>query len=352
MPKLLDKTMTISISTSTIFKVLAVIVAAFFLWFIRDIVLLLFVSLLLAALIEPLANWLHKHKVPRALAVVSIYVGLFALFALLLVLLIPPLLQQLSLFVGNFSDTFVALSDQLTKLITYGETHGLPAQLSTAITDWRNNLGSTVGSAFTFSVFKTVGDVIVGVLSILVVLVLAFYMVMEEDAWRRFFRRVAPDEYQPFLIQVSTKMQQKMGLWLRGQLLLMFIVGLCSYIGLLILGVPYALVLGVFAGLMEVVPYAGPNIAAIPAILIATIESPIKGLMVILLYIIIQQTENNILTPKIMQKVAGINPIVTIIAILIGYKLGGIGGAALAVPVATIATVFASEVFGRDKSSV
>ncbi|MBU4332000.1 AI-2E family transporter, partial [Patescibacteria group bacterium] len=134
-------------------------------------------------------------------------------------------------------------------------------------------------------------------------------------------------------------MQKKIGSWLRGQVILMIIIGILSYIGLLILGVRYALLLALFAGLMEIIPYIGPIFGAVPAVFIALTQSPIKGLLVIVLYLIIQQLENNLIVPKIMKRAVGLNPIVVILVILIGGKIAGIVGALIAVPVATAFSV-------------
>ena len=140
-----------------------------------------------------------------------------------------------------------------------------------------------------------------------------------------------------------------MGMWLRGQLFLSFIVGLLVYIGLLILGVKYALVLALIAAILEIIPFIGPTIAAIPAILVGLTDSWIKALVVVILYFVVQQLENHIIVPKVMQKAVGLNPIVVIIVIMVGAKLGGIVGALIAVPVAAAIGVFVGDIM-RDKS--
>ena len=179
------------------------------------------------------------------------------------------------------------------------------------------------------------------------VLVLTFYMVVEEDNARRFVKSLAPVEYQPFLAQLFTKMQKKIGAWLRGQIVLAVVIGIASYIGLTILGVPYALVLALIAGLFEVVAYVGPIFATIPAAIIGFSVSPLMGVLVIILYLVIQQLEGNVLVPKIMQRVTGLNPIISIVALLIGVKLGGIMGAIFAIPIATMVSVILEELFAE-----
>ena len=123
---------------------------------------------------------------------------------------------------------------------------------------------------------------------------------------------------------------------MRAELVLMLVVGVFTYFVLLLLGIKYALLLAVIAGFLEIIPFLGPIIAAVPALFIAMTDSWLKVLLVGIAYFLIQQAENNILVPKIMQKATGLNPIVTIVVILIGGKLGGLVGVLIAVPVAVM----------------
>lgn len=342
-----DKDFVVHISTGTIFRVLAIVAVLFFLWYVKEIVVMLFVALMLAALVEPFADLLHRYKIPRGFSVLAVYIVLFAILTVSLLLVIPPLINQTQNLLANFSSIFVGVSDTLSRVYAFGEQYGFKEDIVRSIDGLRASFGHLVSG-----LFSTITGLIGSVVSVVIVLVLAFYMVVEEDAWRRLFRRVAPDEYQPYLTQLFNRMQKKIGLWLRGQLLLMLIVGTATYLGLLALHVEYALVLGLFAGVMEIIPYAGPTIGAIPAVILAFVESPVKGVIVLLLYIVIQQTENHFLVPKIMQKVTGLNPIISIVALLVGFKVAGIAGAALAIPVATLLSVFANDILGNESGDL
>ena len=164
---------------------------------------------------------------------------------------------------------------------------------------------------------------------------------------RRLLHAALPSHIQPYLFGLFDRIQKKFGLWLRGEIILMVIVGLFSYVGLLILGVDYALILGIIAGLAELVPYAGPVISAIPAVLIAATQSPLKALFVLVLYFAIQQLENNVIVPKVMQHAVGMNPLVSILSLLIGFQLAGVMGALLAIPVTTALSVVVGDLFGN-----
>ncbi len=165
-----------------------------------------------------------------------------------------------------------------------------------------------------------------------------------------FLVAVVPERYEPYVIDLWKRAEAKMGLWLQGQMLLALIVGLLVYVGLAVLGVRFALILAVMAMMLELVPMAGPVLAAIPALGVALLQGPQMALWVLLLYIAVQQLENHVLFPIIMGKATGMNPIVVILAILIGGHLAGVAGAILGVPVATVIVEILDDV-ARAKTS-
>ena len=340
-----DKPHTISISTGTFLKTLLIVLGLWFLWFVRDIVAIIFISILLAALIDPFADWFEKHNVPRGIAVILIYIVLAAVLILAFVAIIPVMVNQSEQLLGNLAQPDGFLATLFDRLRAYTAQHGfLQDNLQSTIQSIQDGITSTFSA-----IFSTVKGFLIAVGALFIVLVLTFYMVVEEETARKIFKNVAPEEYQPYLSQLFVRMQKKVGAWLRGQLVLGFIVGLAVYIGLLIIGVPYALLLAFFAGLFELIPYVGPTFALIPAAIIGFTQSPITGLLVIGLYLLIQQLENNLLVPKIMQKATGLNPIVSIVALLVGIKVGGPLGAILAIPVATMVWVVLEDVFTDAK---
>jgi predicted PurR-regulated permease PerM len=196
---------------------------------------------------------------------------------------------------------------------------------------------ATLESALTQAIkgaFATVANLFGGLVSFVAILVLTFYLTVQEDALKKNFYYFVPPSYLSLLTNLFGEIKRKISSWVRGQFILCFAVGLAVYLGLLILGVHYALLLGIFAGITEIIPYAGPFIGGAVAVFFALAQSPFKAFLVMILCILVQQLENNILVPKIMQKAVGLNPIITIIALLIGYRLAGIPGGLLAIPVA------------------
>ena len=151
------------------------------------------------------------------------------------------------------------------------------------------------------------------------------------------------------IANVVAKVENGLGRWVRGQLILSLIVGVLTYIGLTILGIPFALPLALIAGIFEIIPIIGPIIASIPAILVGLTIAPFLGLAVASLFLIIQQLENNLIVPMVMSKVIGLQPPVVIVALLIGVKLAGIGGAFLAVPILVVVKIVVKEFMAQDQ---
>lgn len=327
----------LDISYVSILRVIAVLAAMVFLYFIRDVLAILFVAIFLTAAITPFVNWFHKHGIPKGLGVLIIYVAALALVSLVIVLIIPPLTDQLNQLARSFPEYFqqaiVAFSD-----LQLNDGQGFSETVSSSI----GSLQQTLSTA-TQGVFSALASIFGGIIFFVAVLVITFYMVINEEFFIKSIQQFTPKKYSNYVVQFIKRAQEKLGKWLRGQLLLMFFIFILTYVVLLLLGVKFALVLALIAGILELIPFVGPIISAVPAIIIAFSQSPLLAVLVVILYFVVQQLENNILVPKIMQKAVGLNPIITIVVILIGAKLSGIMGAILAVPVATVVSMLLSD---------
>ena len=159
------------------------------------------------------------------------------------------------------------------------------------------------------------------------------------------------DEAAKKVMTIWLKVEERLGAWVRGQVTLAFTIGLSTFFGLTLLGIPYTFPLAILAGLLEIVPIIGPIIAAIPAILVAFTISPLLALATAALYFIIQQVEANLVVPLVMRKAVGLPPLVTIIGLMIGGKLGGIGGAILAIPIFVTLETIIKEYFALKSKS-
>lgn len=332
---------TISISTWSVVKIFLILLAFWFFYQVREVILIIFVAIMLASILESPVSWLQKRKIPRAVTVILIYLIFFAVLSFLTLSLIPPLIEQIRQLANNFPD-------YLQKVFAFFRTPlGDFINLNNGVQELAKSVASGTTNNFLTTIFSFFG----GFVSTIVVLVMTFYLVVEEDALKRIIRSVVPDHYQPYITQLFSRVQSKLGAWLRGQLILSLIVGILIYIGLTLLRVPYALVLAPMAGLLEFVPFIGPITAAAPSVIIALAQSPIKALVVIAMYVMIQQMQNHILVPKVMQKAVGINPIISIAAVLTGVQIGGVLGALIAIPLTAALSVLIKDFYHEVRSS-
>jgi predicted PurR-regulated permease PerM len=326
---------TVNISTSTIIRFVLILLALGFLFLIRDILLIVVVSVIIAAAATGPVNWLHSRHVPRLLGVVFVYLLLLLLLASVIALVFPPLAEQ----VRQLSSNFPGFLDKINlNLKEWWGGYKIEGNLQSFL----NQIGNKLSES-TASVFSTIVSLFGGIFSATVILVISFYLTVQEKGIKRFFISLTPQDRQQYTSDLVERIGVKIGGWLRGQLLIMLIVGLLVYLGLTLLGVKYALTLALIAGILEIVPYVGPIISAIPGIILAFLQAPILGLLVLILYIVIQQLENYVIFPQVMKKTVGLNPIVIIIAMLIGAKLAGILGIILSVPLTAAITEFVKD---------
>jgi len=330
----MGESQTINISTSTIFRTVIILLGLVLIYLIRDILLIVLVAIILAAAINGPVSWLQKHRIPRLLGVIFIYLFILLLVASIVTLVFPPLSEQVKQLATHFPEFMEKISLNVQELWGKYQTE---SNLQALLDKLSNNLSQAASN-----IFGTIINLFGGLFSAVVVLVISFYLAVQERGVRKLLVSLTPQEHQHYLSDLIDRIQIKIGNWLRGQLLLMLIVGILVFIGLYFLGVEYALTLALVAGILEIVPYAGPIMAAVPAVILAFTQSPLLALLVVILYIIVQQLENYVLTPQIMKKAVGLNPIVIIIVMLIGAKLAGVMGIILSVPL----TAAAMEFFG------
>ena len=336
---------TISISTGTIVKSIGILVFLGFLWIVRDIVLVVLFSLIIASTIDPIVDRLQKSKIPRAVSVLGIYVLLIVVVAGVITLLVPPIMTEVGELARQLPEYFATEGIDL-----FAQFQGIATQLD--LTDSARNLFTSIGSTLsstTGGIFSTVGSFVAGVFSVAAVAALTFYLTVEERGVKKFFEFMVPKNRRAYVNDVVSRIQSKLGAWLRSYLILSLLVGVMIYLGLVILGVKYALVLALFAALLEFIPYIGPSVAAIPAAFFAATQSPLLAGFVILLYIAVNQLEGNFIVPKIMQKNIGLSPVLVIIVLLVGGKLAGIVGLLLAVPLTIVLAELGKDIFESRK---
>lgn len=322
--------MKIEISIKTVLITLSILASFWLVLQIQDILFLLFIAFLLMTAIYPLVLFLERFRVPRALGILVIYAVVFGLFGASFVGAIPSLITQ------------------STNLIEQ-----LPSFIARILPYWNIDISSFTQQMAPFgqSLVKVTLGVFSNILAFVTVLVFTFYFLMERRHADEILNSIFGPQVAYRGLLLLRQVERRLGFWVRGELLLMTAVGVCSYIGLSILHVEFALPLAILAGLLEVIPMIGPTISAIPAILVALAVSPFLALSVTALYIVVQQVENNLLVPIIMKKSVGFAPIVTILVLMIGGRLAGAVGAILSVPIALVIQEVATDFLFTKKPS-
>lgn len=306
-----SRRVTIDISLKSYLLGAAVVLSIFFFGHILGLITLVFVSFLISIAVSPLVNFLKSRNIPRSISSFLILLLLFSGIVTLAVSLISPLINQTIAFLAQ-------LPPLIDKLAPY------KIDFSSVLTP---QFSSAPGS-----VLKIALGTFSGILTLFTLIVIAYYIIQDRPSLEKtladLFGQVNGDIY----FRAISELELRLGSWVRGELFLMTLVGTLNYIGFLLIGLPSAIPLAVIAGLLELIPNVGPTVAAIPAVIVGFSISPTHGFMTLGLAILVQQLENNVFVPKVMQKATGLHPVVTIIVLSIGFKLGGPILAILALP--------------------
>lgn len=305
----------VELSYRTVIFTIFFLLSLWIIFIIRDILLQVFVALLITTILDPLVTKLSKYKVPRSLSILLVYFLTVGGLIFVVSAVLPPLIEQTTLFATSLPGLLRDLS--------------LSSEVATQIIQQIISQLGSVPSQIAKLVFGIFGNVI----SVITVLVFAYYLLSERQKLVVQLASIIGQKKEEDSLRVLGVLEERLGGWARGQLTLMLVIGITTYIGLLLLGIPYALPLAILAGVFEVVPYLGPFISAIPAVLIGFGISPFMGVAAIVLYFLIQQVENYVFVPRIMQRSTGINPVITLLVLAVGFRLAGMIGLLLSVPI-------------------
>lgn len=320
------------------------ILGAYLVWRLSEIVLLLLGAIIFASAVQPFVTALDKRGLHRSAAIILIDLLVLITVIGIIVVSVPPLIT----FVVTVVQSGV-LSTKLTQLATRLAIFGwdrfqvlipvisLPAQL--------NALIAQTGDEVQQQAWTMTQSTMVGLGQAILLFTMAFYWLTSRERTLALLLLLSPKVQRPRVHAIWNDIEFRLGAYVRGQVFLMGIIGLASYLGLLALGVPFAPALALIAGITEAIPLVGPLIGAVPAVIVGFTVSPVTGVLVAVLYMLIQALENNVLVPKIMSSNVGLNPLVIIIAIVAGSTLNGVIGALLAIPLAGTLQVIAQHIW-------
>lgn len=296
-------------------------------------------AIVLAYLLNPIVNFVENKGVKRILSVLIVYLLFIAIIVTLGWTIIPSIVDETSKLISDLPEYANQVQDFIKDFRESNQTR-LPNSVNQIINDNVDKI-ETVAINSLKRISSFVIDFFSQFLNLILVPIIAFYFLKDKDKFKRGMISLIPQRWREEILDVSSDIDDAIGNFIRGQIIVALFVGGLSALGLYILKIKYALVIGVIAGLTNVIPYFGPFIGALPALIVALIQSPSKVLWVAGLFTIIQQTEGGIISPNIIGSTVGLHPVAIILSLLVGGSFFGIIGMILAVPVAaTIKVIF------------
>ncbi len=324
----------IEISHRTIIFTVFFLLFLWLLYFLRGVLVILFFSVILMAAFNPLVDRLQRWKIPRSLSIIVIYLLIFCAFGFAVAGVVPPLVDQTQTLISRFPSYLQSLRwTGFDEKIIYNQLNQLTEKLG----------------VISGGVIKVFVNIFQNLINVVVLIIISFYLLLQRKNLDQYLLKFLGENGQKIGTRIVDKIEKRLGGWVRAIVLLMIIVGLLDYIGLRLLGIEFALPLAIFAGMMEIVPTIGPFIATVLAIIAGLTVSPLTALAVGALFFLVQQLENSLIVPKLMEREIGLNPVITIVALIAGIKLGGVTGAVLAIPVVLLIEIIFTEVTASER---
>lgn len=328
--------------------IIVIILAVLFLFTKYDVLgttlVTIIISLVVAYLINPLVKKLEKKGIKRAYAILLVYLVAILILTLVFTLLIPKLSEQIKTFAYTLPTFFRNLTDKVYNFVN--ENFSGNSTLNRIAKEAENTLNSNI-KVLQESLMNSIGNIgervtsIAGlIMRIVLIPVFSFYFIMDKERYIKKVKKIMPIKNREKTLALLTEIDNTNSQFVRGRLLMALAVGVLTSILLFIVGVDFALVVGIITCIADIIPYIGPALGFIPAVLIAFIDSPIKALIVGIAFVLIQWIENNVLAPKILGTTIGLNPLIVLLCLIIGAGMFGVAGMIFAVPVvATIKVV-------------
>jgi predicted PurR-regulated permease PerM len=349
-----DKKLIIQVSSATLFKIGIFCLLSYLAIELRGLVLVILCAVVIASVIEPGTKWLTKKGIQRVFAAMIMYLSIATALTVVFTFVLPPLFSETVAAINGLPkyvktiDVFSSLNKDTYKSVkTFFPD--IPSTIS--VGDLASLFTATI-SDFSGGLFDTVTGFFGGIISLLLVVVISFYLSVRDDGVGEFLGIITPPKHEKYVRGLWQRSQNKIGKWMQGQIVLGLVVGLMVYISLLIFNIQHPLLLAFLAGIFELIPIVGMTLSAIPAFFLATLDGSFGlGLIVVLIYIIIQQIEAHIIYPLVVKKVIGVPPLLVIISLVAGAEIAGLVGALLAVPLSVALMEFIEDMEKNKKMS-
>ncbi|MBI3685398.1 AI-2E family transporter, partial [Candidatus Azambacteria bacterium] len=249
---MLGQKQSFDIRLSVIIKVVLVLLGFVFLYLIKEVLAILFLAIIIASAVDPWVGFFEKYYVPRLVGVFLVYLVIFGALATVFYSIIPPIIDEIKQFAVVLPDYYDTVSKQI-----FRTTRGISPDWAKDAQGFLIAAGEQIKS-YTSGVVRAISGLFGGVVAFGAVVVISFYLAVQQKGVDDFLRLVTPKEEESYVLDLWKRVEHKLGRWFQGQLLLGCIVGLTVFVGLSIIGVPYALLLGVIAAVFEIVPMVGP----------------------------------------------------------------------------------------------
>ncbi len=306
----------------------------------KHVFTVLFTAVLLAAAVAPAARLMARRGVPRGVTILVIYLLVLLVLAGVVALVVPLVVDE----IDALRQSLPGYADDIQRLVARIAPDQAQNFSTSTITNRLSGELGTVASTLTSLIF----DLVSFSITVILVLVIAFFLAVEEDFVALAIRRFVPPQERPRVARVMGRIGTRLGQWARAQLLLALFFGVAFGVGLRVFNVHYAVTLGVVGGVLEIIPYVGGFITVALAVLIALTQHPLLVVWVIAWYAVVVEVEGHVIAPKLMDRVLGIHPLVVVVALFLGGEALGILGALLAVPIAIVVQALLDEFYVFD----
>ncbi|MHB8613466.1 MAG: AI-2E family transporter [Candidatus Dormibacteraceae bacterium] len=321
--------------------------AIIFLYLLRDFLGAFVLGGAIAFMIQPAVTRLVGLGIPRVVAIVVVFLVIIAIIAGLVLLIVPLVVNEVGQLQRQAPTLASAAQDRINSLQgspiqIVGISIDIKAATETISSHLKDYLLGQFGNAVTIGV-----TALTTLLQVVLMFIVAFLLALDAAAFRRLLRRLVPNDYRTDFDQIWRKVRKMLYAYVRGQLIIAALIGVLSGIACALLGLPDAVALGMIAGVTALIPYLGPFIGAVPAILVGLAASPIKALLIAVVYFLISNVILNFVYPKVMGDAVRLSPILVIAAFIAGYSWAGILGMFVAVPIAATLRILFDHIYPR-----
>lgn len=331
----------LDISWGTILKIALASFCFYIVYLVRDILIWILFALIISVLFNPVINFLNRLRVPRVLSVIFVYLVTFGLLGMLIYSIAPMFVIEIQQFSQLFPQYFEKISPPL---------RGLGIEAFESMESFTLAVGVMLQKA-SADILSALALIFGGIGSTIFILAIALFISLEENGVERILGILSPKQHETYILSLWEKSRTKVAGWFGVRILTCLFVGIAVFIALKLFNVEYAFTLALLAGVLDFIPVLGPIVAGAIAFTFIVLESWWKALLVLIVFILIQQIEGNILTPILTKKYVGLPPILVLISLAIGAKLLGILGAVLAIPLAGVIYEFLKDFLKKKKEN-